>query len=298
MKSRMNWDDLRLFLAVAESGSLSAAARQLRLGQPTLSRRIHEMELQIGEALFERNSQGSALTAAGERLLPAAQRMAEWAAEASVSISPGGVRATEGMVRVAAAAGVASEVLLPLVATLRLSHPGLTLQILSGVELLNLSRGEADLALRDQRPTDPDVEVLDEVESAVGLYAAPAYLERLPQQPRFDQMDWLAWAPPYDHLLLNRELEARIPGFRPAFSSDDFLVLLAACRAGIGILPLARGMTSWACTTGLVELPLPISPGLRTALYLVAHKRHRQLGKLQPVIHGVRDIFERWRRVA
>ena len=295
--SRTNWDDLRLFLAVAESGSLSAAARQLRLGQPTLSRRIHELEVQIGETLFDRNSQGSVLTAAGERLLPAARRMAEWAAEAAVTIDQGRTRATEGKVRLAAAAGIASEVLVPLVAALRLSHPGLNLQVLSGVELLNLSRGEADLALRDRRPTDTDLEVLDEVASEVALYAAPAYLKRLPKKPRLDQIDWLAWAPPYDHLTLNRELEARIPGFRPAFSSDDFLVLLAACRAGIGVLPLARGMTSWARTTGLVELPLPVSPAVRTALYLVAHKRHRQLGKLQPVIHGIRDIFQRWRSV-
>lgn len=109
-------------------------------------------------------------------------------------------------------------------------------------------------------------------------------------------IDWLAWAPPYDQLLLNRELEARTPGLRPVFGSDDFLVLLAACRAGIGVLPLARGMSSWAGATGLVELPLPIWPAVRTGLCLVAHKRHRLLGTLQPVIHGIQEIFQRWRR--
>ena len=61
-----SWDDMRLFLAVAETGSFSAAARRLRLGQPTLSRRMAELESGLGEALFERRAQGCVLTAAGQ----------------------------------------------------------------------------------------------------------------------------------------------------------------------------------------------------------------------------------------
>jgi len=80
------WDDLKLFLAVHEQGSLSGAARVLKLGQPTLSRRIAELEEATGEALFERKSHGAVLTAAGQKLLPAAQSMAEWANEAALSI--------------------------------------------------------------------------------------------------------------------------------------------------------------------------------------------------------------------
>jgi DNA-binding transcriptional LysR family regulator len=294
----LRWDDLQLFMAVAEEGSLSAAARRLRLGQPTLSRRMHELELQVGEALFTRLSQGSPLTTAGQRLLPATQRMAEWAAEAQSSLEARSAGQAAGLVRIAAPPGIAAEMLLPLAAHLRVSHPGLQIQVLAGVGLLNLARGEADLALRTHRPTDPDVEVLDHVASPLHAYATPAYAARWPTRPRPDQVDWIAWAPPYEQLQLNQALQAMAPGFKPAFSSDDFLMLLAACRAGVGAMLLARGMVRRAVPHGLVELPLKPAVHLQAELFLVAHKRHRQLSKLAPVITAIREEFEGVRRDA
>ncbi|MDH4216564.1 MAG: LysR family transcriptional regulator, partial [Gallionella sp.] len=82
----LRWDDIKLFLAVHEQGSMSGAARLLKLGQPTLSRRIAELEAAVGEALFDRQSHGASLTTAGKRLLPAAQSMAEWATEAEQGV--------------------------------------------------------------------------------------------------------------------------------------------------------------------------------------------------------------------
>lgn len=77
------WDDVQLFLAIAETGSLSAASRQLRLGQPTVSRRLALLEHQLGYQLFRREVAGARLTSAGEKLLLPARRMAEWAGEIS-----------------------------------------------------------------------------------------------------------------------------------------------------------------------------------------------------------------------
>src|SRR4029078_4730527 len=77
----ISWDDVRIFLAVAEAGSVSGAARQLRLGQPTISRRLAEMEQALGSRLFARGGRGRTLTSAGERLLAPAKNMAEWAGE-------------------------------------------------------------------------------------------------------------------------------------------------------------------------------------------------------------------------
>lgn len=292
MKSTLRWDDLQLFLAVAEGGSLSAAARSLRLGQPTLSRRMHELELHVGEALFERKAQGSALTPAGQRLVPAAQRMAEWAAEAQASLVPRSANVASGLVRIAAPPGIAAEMLMELTAQLRVSQPALQLQVLAGVELLNLARGEADLALRTNRPTDPDVEVLDHVQSMIRAYASPAYAARLPARPRLAQVDWITWAPAYDHLQLNQDLQALIPGFKPAFTADDFLVMIAACRAGVGALPLAIGMMRRTPPQALVELRTSPALSINAELFFVAHKRHRHLGKLQPVIEAIRREFE------
>jgi DNA-binding transcriptional LysR family regulator len=74
------WEDVRLFLAVAEAGSLSAASKRLHTTQPTVSRRLAELEATLGEPLFVRNAQGIALTSFGERLVEPSRRMAEWAA--------------------------------------------------------------------------------------------------------------------------------------------------------------------------------------------------------------------------
>jgi len=97
----ISWDDVRIFLAVAEAGSVSGAARQLKLGQPTVSRRLAETEQAIGARLFARSVGGATLTPAGERLLAPAKQMAEWAGEVARAAE---ARATEphGLVRVTA----------------------------------------------------------------------------------------------------------------------------------------------------------------------------------------------------
>jgi DNA-binding transcriptional LysR family regulator len=296
MKNQLNWDDLQLFLSVAEEGSLSAAARSLKLGQPTLSRRIQALETQVGEPLFDRLSIGSPLTLAGQRLLPAAQRMAEWAIEAQASLNQEPFHRLQGKVRIATPPGVATEFLLPLVAALRHSHPKIHVQILAGVETLNLSRGEADLSVRLQKPTSADLDVLDSLTSQVCVYAAPQYASQFTGNIKAEQLDWIAWAPPYEHLPLNAELQRLMPGTQHVFTSDDFLVLLAACRAGVGVLPLARAMIRNETMQGLVPIAVDGFPNMVSELFLVAHKRHRHLAKLLPVINLIRSEFESWRR--
>src|SRR4029079_13334770 len=93
------WDDVRIFLAVAEAGSVSGAARQLRLGQPTISRRLAEMEQAIGSRLFARGVGGATLTSAGERLLAPAKNMAEWAGEVARA-AEADEAAPQGVVRI------------------------------------------------------------------------------------------------------------------------------------------------------------------------------------------------------
>src|SRR5687767_8462856 len=124
------WDDLQLFLAVAEDGSMSAAARRMRLGQPTVSRRVGALEHRLGYALFRRNVEGVQLTAAGERLLAPARRMAEWAGEvtrasSSVDHNPAGI------VRLTAPPGVAWDFVAPFAAWLHKKHPTIRLEVLS-----------------------------------------------------------------------------------------------------------------------------------------------------------------------
>ena len=102
------WHDLQVFLAVAEAGSLSAAAKRLRVTQPTVSRRIAELEASVGEALFVRTVDGAAPTSFGERLLEPARRMAEWAAEVDRAAERAETT-PRGTVRITAPPGVAFE---------------------------------------------------------------------------------------------------------------------------------------------------------------------------------------------
>jgi DNA-binding transcriptional LysR family regulator len=288
----LKWDDLRLFLAVHDQGSLSGAARALKLGQPTLSRRIAELEEAVGEALFERKSQGAVLTAAGQRLLPAAQGMAEWANEAHLHTGRK-AHLPAGKVRIAAPPGIAYEVVAPLAAKIRRQHPQIQIEALSGVAVLNLGRGEADLSLRTERPTDADLVCVDEITSAMRVFVSKAYAANLPPYPALADLDWICWAAPYDDLQTNRELRTLIPDFKPAFTSDDFNVQIAACKAGVGAMVLPQilhryaGLGEWQ---GLQELDIDL--GAVGSLYLVCHKRHHHLPKVRAVMDFISREFD------
>ncbi|MDO9053057.1 MAG: LysR family transcriptional regulator [Gallionella sp.] len=296
----LRWDDLKLFLAVHEQGSLSGAARLLKLGQPTLSRRIAELEEAVGEALFERQSQGASLTAAGQKLLPAAQSMAEWANEAELSVKKQ-TYLPEGKVRIAAPPGIAYEVVAPLAAKIRRKHPQIQIEALSGIETLNLGRGEADLSLRSGKPTDADLVCVDEISSTMRVYVSKAYAARLSSSPCIADLDWICWSASYDEMLTNQELSALIPNFKPAFTSDDFIVQMAACKAGVGAMILPQVLHHYAGLRELhklQELDIDLGPSAVGSLYLVCHKRHRYLPKVQLVMDFISMEFDYLRQAA
>jgi len=291
---KLRWDDLQLFLAVHEQGSLSGAARLLKLGQPTLSRRIAELEESVGEALFDRLSHGASLTAAGYKLLPAAQSMAEWANEAELGVS----RQTylpEGKVRIAAPPGIAYELLAPLAAKIRRQYPRVQIEVLSGVETLNLGRGESDLSLRTERPSDTDLICVDEVSSVLRVFATQAYVVQLPSSPAIADLDWISWAAPYENLRGNQELSTLIENFKPAFTSDDYIVQIAACKAGVGAMILPRVLHHYAGLgelQELVELNIDLGSTAVGSLFLVCHKRHHHLPKIKLVMDFISREFE------
>src|SRR5450755_4129250 len=124
------WDDARLFLAVAEAGSLSAAAKRLRVAQPTVSRRLVELEAELGEALFLRGVEGARLTGFGERLLEPARRMAEWATEFERAAEKSET-ALRGVVRITAPPGLAFEFVAPFARFMRERLPEVRLEVVS-----------------------------------------------------------------------------------------------------------------------------------------------------------------------
>ncbi len=267
------WADLELFLAVAESGSFSSAARRLRVTQPTVSRRVQALEAALGLPLFRRDADGAHLTAAGERLLPSAQQMSRWANElgraaADVSNEP------EGVVRIATAPGLAHDFFVPFARDLRKRLPDVTLEILAGIETIDLSRGQAEIALRSRRPTQPDLTCVARIAVRLGVFVletlrAKTHASAHPRRRRLGDLVIAARAP---HTAPGaRGVD---PGFRPSFASNDFVVQRRAVAEGLGAMILPATQHADDPYPPLVELPLEL-PLPEGELFIVCAKSMR-----------------------
>lgn len=254
----ISWEDAQTFLAAAEQQSFSAAARLLKVGQPTISRRIANLEERLGRQLFQRGKQGAALTEDGARLLPAAQQMARWAGELD-RLAAGAHDEIAGVVRVAAPPGLAVEFMAPLAALARERLPEIRLEILASIEHVDLSRGVAELAVRTRVPHEPELMSLCSVDVELAVFASPIYAARLPAHPTPAQIDWITWAFPYLHLEPRPFLERLIPDFAPSFASDDYLVQKSAVVEGVGAMILERATHPLARDLGLVEIDLGLT---------------------------------------
>ncbi|OJH37291.1 LysR family transcriptional regulator [Cystobacter ferrugineus] len=288
------WDDVQLFLAIAETGSLSAASKRLKVGQPTVSRRLADLEYRLGAQLFQRQVAGAVLTSAGERLLEPARHMAEWAAEVERAAElTGSAPGPRGVVRVTAAPGMAFEFVAPLAAVVRERYPELRLEVLSAVERLDLTRGEADLALRLQPVISNELVVLGSVTAPNAVMVAKSYAARLPRRPKLHELDWIAWSPPFDDVPPNPQLKSLIPDFRPVFTSDNYLVQWRACEAGLGAMIFGRVRYRFSLFSKLVPLDIDLGPHGQSTTHLVCAKSALALPRVRAVADLILEEFTR-----
>jgi len=174
----MDWDDLRIFLAVARSESLSAAGRVLKIDPATVGRRIARLEEAVGARLFDKGPQGYALSEAGQRLQDHAQRVetaVEGAAEALTG--PDGLT---GQIRIGAPDGCANYLLPQVLARICDANPGLEVQIVALPRVFNLSKREADIAIAVSRPEAGRLTVQKLTDYRLHLAASQAYLAAHP----------------------------------------------------------------------------------------------------------------------
>ena len=176
-RDSLNWTYVRAFLAVAETGSLSAAARASGQSQPTLGRHIKTAEAHLGTELFIREPNGFRLTPAGLALLAPAQDMAKASARFE-TIAAGRDEALSGTVRITASVVVSNYVLPPIIADLRRAEPDIEIELVSTDTTENLIFREADIAIRMFRPTQLNVITRKIAEQPIALYAARDLLER------------------------------------------------------------------------------------------------------------------------
>ena len=177
---KFDWNRARAFLVTAEEGSLSAAARALGMAQPTLGRQVDALEEELGVILFERVGRGFTLTPSGLDLLDHVRAMGAAANLVSLSAA-GNAQSIEGIVRITASEAHAAMLLPPILAKLRLSHPGIHIEIIASSVTSDLRRREADIAIRNYQPTEPDLIARKLRDIPARLYAAPALIERIGQ---------------------------------------------------------------------------------------------------------------------
>lgn len=171
----MKWDNLRVFLAVARAGQILGAARKLGLDQATASRRLGALETELGATLFERHTSGVVPTAAGERLLPIAERMETEALLAMSSVGQSDV-SLAGTVRIGAPDGLGTFFLAPLLADLAAAQPELRVQLVPLPRSFSLSKREADIAITLERPTEGRLYARKLTDYSLSLYASRGYL--------------------------------------------------------------------------------------------------------------------------
>lgn len=241
-----SWDFYRTFLAVLEHGSLSAAARELGLTQPTIGRHIAALEEAVGTQLFTRSQQGLLPTDAALALKPHAQALASTAATLLRAAS-GSHDTISGTVRISASEVIGTEVLPPILARLQVAHPGLAIELSASDSVEDLLQREADIAVRMVEPAQDAILARRVGTITLGLFAHRHYLVRHGEPKSIEDL--------HHHKLLGfdrqtafiRAMMKRYPlfdGLSFAFKSDHSIVLHNALRAGIGIgfyqVPLAR----------------------------------------------------------
>lgn len=173
-----DWNRARAFLVTAEEGSFSAAGRALGTTQPTIGRQVAALEDELDVILFERVGHGLALTPTGRDLVEHVRAMGEAAMRVSLTAA-GQSLSLDGTVCISASQITATHTLPPIIAGLRAKHPGIEVEIVATNDTSDLSRREADIAVRSFRPTQPDLFARKVKDGFARLYASPDYLEQI-----------------------------------------------------------------------------------------------------------------------
>ena len=285
-RTGLDWGNLEFFLELARTGSLSRAARRLGVDRNTVARRVAALEAELGMALFERGPQGWLRTSAGDDLAALASRVEEDVL-ALTRHADARDPAVAGTVRLTTAAHVAARLLAPAVGALRARHPSLVLEIAVDQRAFDLTRREADLAVRMGRPRDAGLVMRKLSDVAYRLYASPAYLGKRRavdlEADAFVGFDENLASQPQE-----RSLAKDAPARRVVVRCNSTAALSSAAAAGVGVavLPCFAAESD----QGLVRLdgPEPVPH----ELWLLVHGDLRRTPRVRAAIEWVDAVVE------
>ncbi len=282
----LDWDDLRFFLALSRHNSLSAAAKNLRVAQSTVGRRLASLEATLGVRLLNRTPEGYVSTLAGEGVQAHAERVEAETLSLELTFR-GRDMHLSGLVRVTCAETVADHILAPGLATLYLQHPEIMVELIPDPRELSLSRREADISVRLKQPDQHDLVVRRIGSIAFALYASREYLERAGAPD-------LADGCPGHYIITQVEdiqdatqtgwLRDIAPRARVSMQTSSHEAAVSAALRSGGLACLARFRADRE--SGLVRLPTPPSvPSAR--IWLVVHRDTRQTPRIRATLDHI-----------
>jgi DNA-binding transcriptional LysR family regulator len=280
----LDWDQVRVFLAVARAGQLAGAAARLGLDVSTVSRRLDRLEGELGVHLFDRTRDGTVATAAAEAMLPAAEDMERSLAQFAAAVDAVETTA-EGVVRVTAPPGVADAFIAPLLARFHDRFPRVAIELDASIGYADLTRREADVAVRAFRPHSGDLVAVKIVSTRSVPMTSPDYAAALGRVKRWTDARWITWGADLAHIPTGQWYAEHV-GAPPVLRTSHFASQLAAAAAGLGValasdpfrhvyrlapVAVARGLAS-----SLDALPVE-------DLWLVGHRALRTVPRIAAV---------------
>ncbi|KLD76680.1 LysR family transcriptional regulator [Xanthomonas hyacinthi] len=289
----MNWDNARFFLAIARAGTLRGAARHLKVDQATVGRRLAALEDELGARLFLRTPSLYVLTPAGEALIEPAEAIERSVAQIERRVMGLDERLV-GSIRVATTDSLGRHFVIPAIARMRAEHPGIDVVCLASQDLANLTRREADVAIRTVRPEAPDLIVRRLGTLQTGIYASRAYLAArgTPESGGgFEGHDLVLYRHPVAPTLPSALCGEPATGGQGMFQTSSTVMLVDATVAGLGVAELPCYRADFE--VDLVRIMPQCSADFD--VWLVAHADLDKTARIQALMSALVEQFARSR---
>jgi DNA-binding transcriptional LysR family regulator len=266
-----DWTHTRAFLAVVEEGSLSAAARVLQQTQPTIGRQVAALEEELNVTLFERSGRALQVTQTGRDLAEHVRSMAEAAGRVSL-VASGQSQAIEGLVRITASDLFSAHLLPPILHKLRSIAPKIEIDVVATNQVSDLLQREADIAVRNVRPEQPDLVARMIHDSKGALFASKAYLDKRGRPQNIADLqkhDFLGFGDLEQILALFTELGVDLNASHFKLGSSNGLIAWELVKKGFGICPMSVDV---ARASPEIEAVLPQLVQMSFPTWLVTHR--------------------------
>jgi DNA-binding transcriptional LysR family regulator len=283
-----DWDDVRFFLAVAKTGSFSAAATQLNTKQTTVGRRIQALERRLGAKLFDRHRHGMEVTPAARGVLVQAESMLSNATSIERHLA-GLDREMAGIVRIAATEGIAANWLVGRLGQLRSAHPDIVVQVIASDQVLDLATRQADLAIRFFRPTSNQLVAARVGQVNFSIFAAPSYVDRYGLPQRIDDLR--------DHHIVDHTTLHNLAAMKPwseiVERSTSVVLRTNSSYAAVEAVKVGYGLSVFpdyvAKSANLLAAPIDLK--IVRDIWLVSHEETNKGARIRTVIDYVREQF-------